>query len=385
MPSDDQPPYRRRRALVALLLIVIVVLGVGVPYALLGPLPAADAAISADLATTTTAAKVAFPDFGHSAVGVVGIKGVLATSGSQEQRPIASITKVITALTVLEKFPLRPHHGGPTITFTQKDVGYWQQVLADDGSAEPVEVGMTMNEVDALETMLLPSANNYAESLAVWAYGSVPKYLVAARAFLKTHGLTHTKLVDSNGLGDGDQSTPSDLVALGELALANPVLAAIVGEATATEPTIGDVLNTNALLHHYGVNGIKTGTTDAAGACLLFSAKRTVNGRTVQIVGVILDATTHAQIDAVVPKLLDSVQKGLHDVPLASKGEVIGTYRTAWGAPRRRSQRHRSGRSSGRSSRSQAGRRSTRSVVVRGARTSAPSTSRSTAASSRPS
>jgi D-alanyl-D-alanine carboxypeptidase (penicillin-binding protein 5/6) len=179
--------------------------------------------------------------------------------------------------------------------------------------------------------MLIPSANNYAKTLAFWAYGSQGAYLKAARAYLAAHGLKHTTVVDTNGLDPGDRSTPSDLVQLGKLALAQPVLRAIVSTKAKTEPHIGQIENTNALLGEHGVNGLKTGTTDEAGACLLFSARVTVHGVEATLVGVILGAVTHDQLDATVPPLLDSVQRGLHAVSLAKAGQAFATYHTAWG------------------------------------------------------
>jgi D-alanyl-D-alanine carboxypeptidase (penicillin-binding protein 5/6) len=243
---------------------------------------------------------------------------------------MASITKVVTALVVLEAKPLAAGEQGPTITFTQRDVGYLQDVIARNGSWQPVQAGWRTTERAAIETMLIPSANNYAESLAVWAYGSVPRFLTAARAYHAAHDLHDTTLADTNGLSSQDRSTPSDLVALGKLALADPVIAATVRKSTADEPNVGELENTNLLLGDDGVNGIKTGTYET-GANLLFSAKVRVGTRTVQLVGVILGAKDHPTLDARVPALLRSTAKGLHDLPLATKGQAFGTYRTSWG------------------------------------------------------
>jgi D-alanyl-D-alanine carboxypeptidase (penicillin-binding protein 5/6) len=232
---------------------------------------------------------------------------------------------------VLEQRPLSGKDQGPSITFTNRDVQILQDVLNAGGSWQAVQPGWKLSERDAIETMLIPSANNYAESLAIWAYGSVPKYLTAARAFLKAHHLDHTTLVDTNGLDSGDRSTPADLVTLGKLALAQPAIASTVRMQSATEPQIGQITNTNELLGTAGIDGIKTGTTDQAGACLLFSAKVDLGTRSVEVVGVILGARTHSQLDATVPGLLASVRKGLHDVPLADRNQVFATYHTKWG------------------------------------------------------
>ncbi|MCU1474978.1 MAG: D-alanyl-D-alanine endopeptidase [Amnibacterium sp.] len=331
VPNDETPNHRLRRLVVAVLAAFILVVVIGVPVAILAPVPKAEASVPAAAATTTPAAHPRFPSFGDGAIGAVGLPGVLARSGSQSPHSIASITKVVTMLVVLQRKPLTGAQEGPTITFTQRDVQIYQNVIADNGSNAPVSAGWKLTERQAIETTMLPSANNYAESLALWAYGSVPKYLTAARAFLKANGLTHTTLVDTNGLDPGDRSTPADLVALGKLAHANSVLAQIVSMATVTEPQIGLLTNTNELLGQAGVDGMKTGTTDQAGACLLFSAKVTVDGTPVELVGVILGAASHPQLDATVPGLLKSVAAGLHEVRLSSKAEPFATYHTKWG------------------------------------------------------
>ena len=320
-----------RRVAVAELAAFILVVGVGVPASIAAPVPSARAEVVTAAQTATADAVPAFPGFGSAAIGAVELPGVLAQAGSQRARPIASITKVVTALVVLQRKPLTTGEDGPTITFSNADVAILSDVLAKQGSWQRVESGWRTSERQAIETMLIPSANNYAESLAIWAYGSVPAYLVAARAFLRTHHLDDTRLVDSNGLSDGDRSTPADLVDLGRLALADPVIAATVDKESAREPNIGEVDNTNELLGTHGVNGIKTGTTQDAGACLLFSAKVQVGARTVQLVGVILGASTHPVLDARVPALLRSVQRGLHDVPLTRTDTAYATYRTRWG------------------------------------------------------
>jgi D-alanyl-D-alanine carboxypeptidase (penicillin-binding protein 5/6) len=331
VPREETPRYGLRRFVAAVSVGLILLIGVGVPVSIVAPVPQASAEVAAEQQSATPAASPVFPAFGSSAIGAVGMDGILAKHGSQSPRQIASITKIVTALVVLEAKPLRAGEQGPTITFTQRDVAILADVLAQNGSWQAVQAGWKTSERAAIETMLIPSANNYAESLAVWAYGSVPKYLVAARAFLKAHGLDDTTLVDTNGLSAGDRSTPTDLVDLGRIALADPVIAAVVKKSSAVEPNVGELANTNKLLGDDGVNGIKTGTYDTVKANLLFSAKVRVGTRTVQLIGVILGAKDHPALDARVPALLRSVTKGLHDLPLATKGQAFATYRTSWG------------------------------------------------------
>lgn len=325
------PNFARRRIVTAFLLAFILIIGVGVPAALLAPVPQASATVEPAARVTTSPAKPRFPSFGHAAIGMVGRSGSLAVSGSQGRRSIASITKVITALVVLEARPLGANEPGPTITTTARDVTILEEVLAAGGSWQTVQPGWKLSERQVLETMLIPSANNYAKTLALWAYGSESAYLKAARAYLAKHGLSRTTVVDTNGLDPGDRSTPRDLVELGKLALAKPVLREIVSTKSKVIPRIGQIENTNALLGEAGVNGLKTGTTEEAGACLLFSATVTVDGVKATLVGVILGAASHPQLDATVPPLLSSVKKGLHAVKLAKAGQPFATYTTAWG------------------------------------------------------
>lgn len=332
MPSD-QPNYVRRRIVVLLLALFILIVGIGVPVAVLGPVPGARAAADVEGAAhaTTKGARLDLPGFGSSAVALVGHEGLLGTGGSQAPKQMASITKLITALTVLQRHPLHGSAAGPTVRFTGADEAILQDVLAHNGSWEAVQSGWTLTERQTLQTMLIPSANNYARSLATWAFGSESQYLTAARAYLKAHHLTHTTIVSPDGLDPGNRSTAADLIALGELALKSPVVKGIVGKAQVTEPHIGIIQNTNALIGHSTLNGIKTGTTDAGHANLLFSAPMTVHSQRLEVVGVILDATSHDQLDAAVGPLLTSVRAGLHVITLARQHQVFAHYRTAWG------------------------------------------------------
>ncbi|WP_285036092.1 D-alanyl-D-alanine carboxypeptidase [Plantibacter sp. ME-Dv--P-095] len=335
MPLTRRQIYRRRRlAVFGVLAIVIGVLGYS-GGALLRPIPAAAATLEAPEALTSTLVQpttpVSWPGFGRGALGAVGFDGVLTSNGEQTPFPIASITKTITSLVVLDAKPLAAGDQGPSITLTDADVGFYYDTIAENGSAAPVVAGSVFTQRQMLEALLLPSANNYSISLAVWAFGSVDAYLDAARAWLDARGLTGTTVTNTSGLGETNVSTPSDLVTIGKLVLADPALASIVNEPTATLPAIGEVENTNALLGQYGVTGLKTGTDDASGACLLFSADLQVAGRTVTVVGVILGADNHTVLNDAVVSLLQSVPAGFHQVQLATAGAAVGAYDTAWG------------------------------------------------------
>ncbi|MBG6214085.1 MAG: D-alanyl-D-alanine carboxypeptidase [Cryobacterium sp.] len=329
-PSRRVLLRRRRLAVVSVLLVVVG--GVGYVGATnLAPVPASAAALVQPVALTQPVAAPTWPAFGESAFGAVGFPGVLASSGQQDTVPIASITKMITALVILDAKPIGAGETGPDITFTAADVDIYYDVIAENGSVAPVVSGMVLTQRQAFEAMLLPSANNYAASLAVWAYGSVDNYLAAATTWLADNALTQTSVADTSGLSTLSVSSPADLVEIGKLVVGHPALAEIVALPSAVLPLIGSITNTNKLLGRDGVDGIKTGTTDVAGACLLFSTDFTVGTSTVTLVGVVLGGATHSELNSAISALIKSVQPGFHDVVLAEEGAVFGSYTTQWG------------------------------------------------------
>ncbi|WP_431247521.1 D-alanyl-D-alanine carboxypeptidase family protein [Leifsonia xyli] len=324
--------YRRRRIVVFGLLAAILVAFVYVVGSLVAPIPATAAVIAHEKTLTQPAAQPAWPAYGSSAFVAPDYPGAAGSHGSDASVPIASVTKTITALVVLDKKPLNGTEDGPDIAFTQRDVDIWNQVIGAGGSWAPVVAGSSMTEKQALEAMLLPSANNYAISLANWAYGSTDAYVKAANDWLRQKGFTGTKVVTPDGLDPGNVSTTKDLIGIGKLVLASPALSAIVSQKNVTLPGAGSQDNTNTLLGFGGVDGIKTGNTDEAGNCLLFSAEVPVGSTKVRVLGVVLGAPTHDDLWAGVKALLTSVKAGFHPVTPVEKGQAFGTYTTAWGA-----------------------------------------------------
>ena len=315
----------------SLLAVVLLLVGYSA-LALLRPIPASAAELLPTTPISQPATALTWPGFGNGAIGAVGIDGILGDHGAQESTPMASITKTVTALVVLDKMPLAAGENGPDVTLTSADTRIYAKVIAEGGSAAPVVAGSVFSQRQLLEAMMLPSANNYSITLANWAYGSLPAFLEAANAWLVAHDLAGTTLADSAGLDQDSRSTPADLVAIGKLALEHPVLSEVVKEQSAVLPVIGEVKNTNKLLGSNGVIGLKTGTTRVAGACLLFAAEATVGGQTVTLVGVLLGAPNHRQLNAAVTALIASAGAAFHEVPLVAAGDRFGSYTTPWGA-----------------------------------------------------
>lgn len=326
--------YRRRRVVVfgglAVVLGLVVSGSVYASNALGAPIPEAVAVVSAPQPVPAAAQQLALPGFGGYAVGAVGFDGLLAAGAADQPMATASITKVITALVVLEANPVAPGEGGPEIAYTDDDVAIYWDMIAQNGSVAPVQAGASLSLVESLEAMLLPSGNNYAISITNWAFGSQEAFVERARGWLAEHGFTQTAIADSSGLSLDNTSTPAELVRLGELALENPVLASIVSTQQVEIPELGLIENSNKLLGRGGVDGIKTGTTDDA-ANLLFSTDVAVGDDSITVVGVLLGAPDHASLREAVAALLDSVAPGFHQVDALAAAQDLASYDTPWG------------------------------------------------------
>src|SRR5438105_6320398 len=113
--------------------VVVIVLAGTIVYAwwaLSRPLPQLKPVVNKGLPAINQSATpvVSWPSAGQHAVGMVG-QGVLATKGDQTPVPTASVAKVMLALVVLQKKPLKAGQQGPTITITPDDVAMYQQGL----------------------------------------------------------------------------------------------------------------------------------------------------------------------------------------------------------------------------------------------------------------
>lgn len=319
---------RRQKVERALNVILALVVLFGV-LAIWRPTPAAKASAVDLQLIKARPVQLPWPTTGQAAYGTVA-DGLLASSGPQTPVPTASVAKVITALAVLHQKPLNAGSQDPTITLGPADVAIYNQYYSEDGSVVAVASGEQISEYQALEAVLLPSANNMAYSVAVWAFGSLDNYVNYANSYVKSLGMSHTHVADASGFSPQTVSTADDLVKLAQAALANPVLTQIVGQEKATIPVAGTIRNINWLLGNDGVIGIKTGNTDQAGGCFLFAAKRTVWGKQITAVGAILGDTTLNKAVQDGDNLIVAADRDYR--PLSVKaGQVVATYKMAWG------------------------------------------------------
>lgn len=201
------------------------------------------------------------------------MRGGRVWGDTNSRAPMASITKVVTALAVLEKAPFELGSEGSSLTFTLEDEEYYRDFLAQQGTVTGVVAGQSITEYDALQAILLASSNNIAETLARHYFGSQEEFVNYANSMLLRMGLENTVIADASGFNPSSVSTPRDLLTLGEVALENPVVAEIVRKDEARIMDNVRIPNYNALIGFDETNGIKPGFTDEAGYCLLFSAE----------------------------------------------------------------------------------------------------------------
>ncbi|WP_258184311.1 D-alanyl-D-alanine carboxypeptidase family protein [Microbacterium foliorum] len=311
--------------------VLVGLLGTYVGSAMLWPLHEVAPAVQAVELTTIAApaAAITWPAQGSAAVGIGGIG---TTSSSLDAAAIASVTKVVSSLMVLDRMPLAVGEQGPEFSFTRADnLAYWDYRRSDQ-SALDVPVGGTLTEFQLLQGTLLGSANNYIDRLSQEIWGSPSAFTAAAEVWLRDRGLDDITIVTPSGFDDRNRATPESLVALAELAMQNPVFAGIVGTPSVDLPGAGTVVNTNGMLADPGVVGVKTGTLGDSWN-LLTAKVITLDDTTVRLYASVLGQADDAQRLTETRSLFAQVETALEQLPPAvAAGTVVGTVTTPWGA-----------------------------------------------------
>jgi serine-type D-Ala-D-Ala carboxypeptidase (penicillin-binding protein 5/6) len=209
-----------------------------------------------------------------------------------EPRPPASTAKLMTALIVLQRVSL---DGTVTVSAT---------AAGTEGSRMGLVAGETLTIRDLMYGLLVASGNDAAVALAEHIAGSETDFVALMNDAALAMGLSATRFANAHGLdAEGMTSSATDLLVLARAALEYPAFVEII--ATRSLEVAGRSLtNTNELLGVYpGADGIKTGTTDEAGECLVASVSRSGH----RIVAVILgSANRYADVRA----LLDFAEAG---------------------------------------------------------------------------
>jgi D-alanyl-D-alanine carboxypeptidase (penicillin-binding protein 5/6) len=296
------------------------------------PIPsvAASASLPAQDVVPGTAPTIPWPRAGSAAVGVSGL-GFIASSGNEQPVPAASVTKVMTALVILTDKPLQKDQTGPSITITDADVLAYQADLAGKQSVVEVQTGEQLTELDLLEGMLIPSANNFADLLASWDAGSVDTFVASMNKRAADLHLAHTIFTDTSGASPNTVSTPSDLMALGMAAMKLDVFAQIVGMAQVDLPVARTVYNVDRVLGQSGIIGIKTGSGLASGANFLFAASASVDDHMLTLFGCVMGEPTLALAFSAARALIASMQSNLHVRRVIARNQAVAGYSMPWG------------------------------------------------------
>lgn len=217
---------------------------------------------------------------------------VLYEKNSHEKRPIASTTKIMTALLTLE-----------AAARSDDVVQITPEMVRVEGSSMGLKAGDKLTLSALAQGMLTVSGNDAANSAAIAVGGSIPKFLELMNQKAKQLGLSETHFASPSGLDqEGHYSTANDLAKLTVAALKNPEFASIVSQKKIQvhfcdpDRTV-TYTNHNKLLSMYeGCIGVKTGYTKKSGRCLVSAAER--NG--VRLIAVTLcdpdDWNDHAQL-----------------------------------------------------------------------------------------
>lgn len=313
------------------MLLVAVVVALGA-WNYLRPVPAValSATLSAQDTVPGTPPTIPWPSTGSAAIGVANL-GLVATSGNEHPVSAASVTKVMTALIVLTDKPLLSGAAGPSITITDTDVSDYQAELANKESVVAVRAGEQLSELQLLEGLLIPSANNFAQTLARWDAGTIDAFVAGMNKKAVQLGLTHTTFTDTSGAAPATVSTPSDLMTLGMGAMKVAVFAQIVAMPQVDLPIAGTVYNVDGVLGQSGIIGIKTGSGLAQGANFLFAANATVDGHPLTLFGCVMSQPTLARAFAIAKGLIASLKSNLRVRRVITRNQAVASYTVPWG------------------------------------------------------
>ncbi|MFE5035409.1 serine hydrolase [Streptomyces sp. NPDC056683] len=321
--------FRRVKIWTPLVIVLLIVFAV---VQTLRPLPQPTLDLTAKDTYTFDGSRtdMPWPADGQAALDVQGI-GTFGSSGDQKPVPIASVAKVMTAYIVLRDHPLKSGAAGPKIKIDQ---AAQDQANAGQESTVDVTAGDSITQREALESILIASANNVARLLARWDAGSEKSFVAKMNATAKQLGMTNTTYTDPSGLTNSTVSTAVDQVKLAKAAMASePSFREVAAMMSYDDYKGANHGNWNQLVGRNNVVGIKTGTTTSALGNLVFAAKKDVNGETRTIIGAVIRQPASAAPDKSIltaalnagDKLIRAAQGALKPATIYKKGDVVGS------------------------------------------------------------
>ncbi|MET9351784.1 hypothetical protein ABZY14_02030 [Streptomyces sp. NPDC006617] len=232
----------------------------------------------------------------------------------------------MTAYLVLRDHPLKSGTEGPKIKIDQAAE---DQSQAGQESTVDVFAGDSISQREALQAILIASANNVARLLARWDAGSEKAFVAKMNAAAKDLGMTNTTYTDPSGLNNTTVSTAVDQVKLAKAAMKEPAFREVAAMMSYNDYKGENHGNWNQLVGHNGVVGIKTGTTTSALGNLVFAAEKKVGGETRTIVGAVVrqpdvgGGILAAALDSG-DELIRAAQDTLKSSTILKKGSVVG-------------------------------------------------------------
>ena len=179
-----------------------------------------------------------WPTAGEAAVAVPAV-GYRAQSGPEHPVPVASMTKVMTAYVVLHDHPLATGANGPDLTISPTDAQDFTTDLDTTQASVEIQAGEVLTERQALDGMLVHSANDLAYTLACWDAGSVPAFVAKMNATAASLGMHQTHYADASGYTPHSVSTAADLLKVTAAAMAYPAFAQAVCHALGDAAGVG--------------------------------------------------------------------------------------------------------------------------------------------------
>jgi D-alanyl-D-alanine carboxypeptidase (penicillin-binding protein 5/6) len=234
------------------------------------------------------------------------------------RRAMASTTKIMTAVVVLERAAL-----DDVVTVRKTDVKVGESGMG-------LRVGEQLTVRQLLEGMLIQSGNDAANALAVHVAGSVDGFVAMMNEKAASLDLIDTRYMNPHGLDvPGHHTSAADLTALSRYAMRDAEFRRIVGTVSmraVTEHRTHKLVNSNLMLKIYpGADGIKTGWTDEAGYCVIVSATR--GG--VELIATVLGAASEEGRFGQATRLLDWGFAHYRSTEVARAGERTGNVRVS--------------------------------------------------------
>ena len=243
---------------------------------------------------------------------------IIFEQNAHESLPPASTTKILTALLTLEN-----------VTDLQKTVTLPADFVNVGESGVYLEAGETHTFLDLLYALLLRSANDAGQALAIGVSGSEEAFVALMNKRSQELGLKDSSWANPHGLDDDKHLTSAyDLAKITQEAFKHDLFNEIIVAESWTMPWQGNsydssLYNHNQFLDLYeGGDGVKTGYTGQSGSCLVASATR--DG--MRLIGVVLGCADQAHYDEMI-KLMDYGFSGYEAVKVGSAGDVVGSVK----------------------------------------------------------